>query len=132
MTRANAAADRVDDAPTYDSDAEERLLELVNAERAQAGESALALDQGLTSAARIHAELMAEQGTLTSFREKRPCRSVWREARSISIWQARMLPTTRILTMPMRDSCIRLPIERTSSGLASTSSAWESFAGEAA
>jgi uncharacterized protein YkwD len=42
----------------YDSAAEQMLLDLANQARAQAGASPLALDNGLSQAARIHAEAM--------------------------------------------------------------------------
>src|SRR5579864_1646016 len=42
----------------YDSGAEQQLLDLANQARAQAGAPALALDPGLSQAARAHAEAM--------------------------------------------------------------------------
>jgi uncharacterized protein YkwD len=44
--------------PDYDSEAERQLLELANQARAQAGLPALALDAGMSEAARAHAEEM--------------------------------------------------------------------------
>jgi uncharacterized protein YkwD len=56
------AASMVPDIPLheYDWDAEQRLLELANQARAQAGASALTLDSGLSQAARAHAFAMFE------------------------------------------------------------------------
>jgi hypothetical protein len=49
----------------YDSQAEQRLLELTNQERQKAGVPPLQLDPGLTAAARQHAALMAPRGQLS-------------------------------------------------------------------
>jgi uncharacterized protein YkwD len=49
----------------YDSEAEQRLLELANQARSQAGESPLVLDDGLSQAARIHAQAMFEERQLS-------------------------------------------------------------------
>ena len=50
---------------TYDADAERQLLDLANEARAEAGVSALQMDEGLTRAARLHAQLMASQQKLS-------------------------------------------------------------------
>lgn len=50
---------------TYDADAERQLLDLANEARAHAGVPALQMDEGLTRAARIHAQLMASQQKLS-------------------------------------------------------------------
>lgn len=47
--------------PTYDAEAERRLLEMANRERAKAGLSPLQEDEGLTQAAREHGAAMAAQ-----------------------------------------------------------------------
>ncbi len=65
MARADYHADQSERGITFDSQAEQRLLELTNAERARTGLTSLATDEGLTAAARIHAALMAEQATLS-------------------------------------------------------------------
>lgn len=49
----------------YDRNAERLLLELANQSRAQAGAAALALDSGLSQAARTHAAAMLEAGQLS-------------------------------------------------------------------
>src|SRR6202011_4992876 len=46
----------------FDSAAELQLLQLANQARAQAGAPPLALDEGLSHAARIHAQPMVEPG----------------------------------------------------------------------
>lgn len=51
--------------PYYDSDAERRLLDLANRERAKAGLPPLQKDEGLTEAARAHAAAMAAQQKLS-------------------------------------------------------------------
>jgi uncharacterized protein YkwD len=51
--------------PEYDVKSEQLLLELANQSRAQAGEPSLALDAGLTRAARAHAEAMLAAGQLS-------------------------------------------------------------------
>jgi uncharacterized protein YkwD len=54
-----------DESPSYDTDAERQLLQMANAERVRAGLPALKLDQGLTSAARVHAAEMASQNQIS-------------------------------------------------------------------
>jgi uncharacterized protein YkwD len=49
----------------FDSAAELQLLQLANQARAQAGAPPLALDEGLSQAARIHAQAMVEAGQLS-------------------------------------------------------------------
>ncbi len=49
----------------FDSAAERQLLQLANQARAQAGAPPLALDQGLSQAARVHAEAMVEAQQLS-------------------------------------------------------------------
>jgi uncharacterized protein YkwD len=49
----------------FDSAAERQLLQLANQARAQAGAPPLALDEGLSQAARIHAQAMVEAGQLS-------------------------------------------------------------------
>jgi uncharacterized protein YkwD len=51
--------------PTYDAEAERRLLEMANRERAKAGLSPLQRDEGLTHAAREHGAAMASQKKLS-------------------------------------------------------------------
>jgi uncharacterized protein YkwD len=51
--------------PSFDSQAEQQLLQLANEARKRAGAPALHLDEGLTTAARTHAEVMAQQGQLS-------------------------------------------------------------------
>jgi uncharacterized protein YkwD len=57
---ADATADS-ETSTTYDAEAERRLLELANRERAKAGLSPLQEDEGLTQAAREHGAAMAAQ-----------------------------------------------------------------------
>jgi uncharacterized protein YkwD len=52
-------------APSYDAEAERRLLELANRERAKAGLPPLQKDEGLTQAAREHGAAMAAQKKLS-------------------------------------------------------------------
>jgi uncharacterized protein YkwD len=59
-----AAAD-FQPSPTYDAEAEHRLLELVNRDRAKAGLAPLRKDEGLTQAAREHGAAMAAQKKLS-------------------------------------------------------------------
>jgi uncharacterized protein YkwD len=65
MASPDARADQSEPPITFEADAEQRLIELTNAERARRGQPPLAADEGLTAAARAHAALMAEQGTLS-------------------------------------------------------------------
>lgn len=58
-------ADQSEREISFDPEAEQRLLELTNMERARKGLSPLAPDDGLTTAARSHAALMAEQASLS-------------------------------------------------------------------
>jgi uncharacterized protein YkwD len=51
--------------PSYDAQAEERLLELTNRERQREGKPALKLDAGLAEAARAHANVMATREQLS-------------------------------------------------------------------
>jgi uncharacterized protein YkwD len=51
--------------PTYDAEAERRLLEMANRERAKAGLPPLQKDEGLTQAARKHGAAMAAQKKLS-------------------------------------------------------------------
>ena len=51
--------------PMIDSEAEQQLLELANQARKQAGVPPLTSDAGLTSAARAHADVMAQQRQLS-------------------------------------------------------------------
>ena len=48
------------DSPEFDTEAETRLLEIANRDRAAAGLSMLEIHKGLTEAARQHAIAMAE------------------------------------------------------------------------
>lgn len=57
---------------SYDAPAERQLLDLANEARAQAGVPALQMDEGLTRAARIHAQLMASQQKLSHQFENEP------------------------------------------------------------
>ena len=50
---------------SYDADAEKRLLEMANADRARAGMSPLKMDEGLVKAARAHAAEMASRKELS-------------------------------------------------------------------
>jgi uncharacterized protein YkwD len=59
-----AAAD-FQPSPTYDAEAEHRLLERVNRDRAKAGLAPLRKDEGLTQAAREHGAAMAAQKKLS-------------------------------------------------------------------
>jgi uncharacterized protein YkwD len=59
-----AAADS-QPSPTYDVEAERRLLELANRDRAKAGLPPLRKDEGLTQAARAHGAAMAAQKKLS-------------------------------------------------------------------
>jgi uncharacterized protein YkwD len=59
-----AAADS-QPSPTYDAEAEHRLLELANRDRAKAGLPPLQKDEGLTQAAREHGAAMAAQKKLS-------------------------------------------------------------------
>jgi uncharacterized protein YkwD len=65
MAQPDARGDQSESQITFDPEAEQRLLELTNAERARMGLQPLAADDGLTEAARDHAALMAEQATLS-------------------------------------------------------------------
>jgi uncharacterized protein YkwD len=58
--------------PSYDSDAEQRLLAFANQARAKAGAPPLHLDEGLTAAARAHADVMARKKQLTHQFEGEP------------------------------------------------------------
>jgi uncharacterized protein YkwD len=60
-----AAFPNPESSPAYDSQAEQRLLELTNQERQKAGAPPLQLDSGLTQAARQHAAVMASKGELS-------------------------------------------------------------------
>jgi uncharacterized protein YkwD len=60
-----AAFSNPESSPTYDSQAEQRLLELTNEERQKAGVPPLRLDPGLTEAARQHAALIASKQELS-------------------------------------------------------------------
>jgi uncharacterized protein YkwD len=51
--------------PNFDSQAEQQLLQLANEARKRAGAPVLHPDEGLTKAARSHAEVMARQGQLS-------------------------------------------------------------------
>jgi uncharacterized protein YkwD len=51
--------------PSFDAEAELQLLEMANHARAQAGVPPLNLDEGLTLAARAHADVMAQQQQLS-------------------------------------------------------------------
>ena len=54
-----------DSAPAFDNEAERKLLELANADRARAGLAPLKMDDGLVRAARAHATEMAKQDQLS-------------------------------------------------------------------
>jgi uncharacterized protein YkwD len=56
----------------FDPAAEQQLLQLANQARAKAGAPPLALDQGLSQAARIHAQAMVEAGELSHRFEGEP------------------------------------------------------------
>jgi uncharacterized protein YkwD len=58
--------------PNYDSDAERQLLDYANQARAKAGAPPLHLDEGLTAAARAHADVMARKKQLTHQFEGEP------------------------------------------------------------
>ena len=60
-----AEPQNLDASPAYDTQAEQRLLELTNQERQKAGAPALQPDPGLTEAARQHAVLIASKGELS-------------------------------------------------------------------
>jgi uncharacterized protein YkwD len=51
--------------PNYDAEAERRLLDMANRERAKAGLPPLQKDEGLTQAAREHGAVMAAQKKLS-------------------------------------------------------------------
>jgi uncharacterized protein YkwD len=51
--------------PSFDPEAEQQLLEMANRARAQVGAPALHFDEGLTMAARAHADVMAQQQQLS-------------------------------------------------------------------
>jgi uncharacterized protein YkwD len=51
--------------PSFDPEAEQQLLEMANQARAQVGAPALRFDEGLTLAARAHADVMAQQQQLS-------------------------------------------------------------------
>jgi uncharacterized protein YkwD len=53
------------DNPSYDNQAERRLLDMANAERAHTGLPPLKMDEGLVRAARVHAAKMASQNQLS-------------------------------------------------------------------
>jgi|SRR5579863_4376124 len=56
----------------FDSQAEQQILELANRSRQQAGAAALAIDPGLSHAARVHAEAMLEARELSHQFEGEP------------------------------------------------------------
>jgi len=58
--------------PNYDSEAEQQLLEYANRAREKAGAPPLHLDEGLTAAARAHADVMARKRQLTHQFEGEP------------------------------------------------------------
>src|ERR1700757_3792119 len=58
--------------PNYDSEAEQQLLEYANRAREKAGAPPLHLDEGLTAAARAHADVMARKKQLTHQFEGEP------------------------------------------------------------
>ena len=62
---ATASAADSQPSPNYDAEAERRLLEMTNRERANAGLAPLQVDDGLVKAARAHAAAMAAQGKLS-------------------------------------------------------------------
>jgi len=51
--------------PSFDSQAEQQLVQLANEARRRVGAPALHFDEGLTTAARTHAGVMAQQGQLS-------------------------------------------------------------------
>jgi uncharacterized protein YkwD len=57
---------------TYDAEAEQQLLDLANLARARAGAPPLHLDEGLTTAARTHADVMARREQLSHQFEGEP------------------------------------------------------------
>jgi uncharacterized protein YkwD len=57
---------------TYDAEAERQLLQLANQARARTGAPPLHLDEGLTAAARMHAEVMARREQLSHQFEGEP------------------------------------------------------------
>lgn len=57
--------DRYQQFPSYDAQAEQRLLDLTNLERQREGKPILKLDAGLAEAARTHAAAMASRGQLS-------------------------------------------------------------------
>jgi uncharacterized protein YkwD len=65
IVHADYHADQSEQEITFDAEAEQRLLQLTNVERARAGQPSLVMDEGLTAAARTHAAHMAEQATLS-------------------------------------------------------------------
>jgi uncharacterized protein YkwD len=60
-----APASNYQPSPTYDKEAEQQLLELANQARTKAGTPPLHLDEGLSLAARAHADVMAQQQQLS-------------------------------------------------------------------
>jgi uncharacterized protein YkwD len=59
------AASEYQPSPDFDNQAEQQLLEFANQARARVGAPPLHLDDGLTAAARAHADVMARQKELT-------------------------------------------------------------------
>lgn len=60
-----ALASEYQPSPSFDAEAEQQLLEMANQARAQAGAPPLHFDEGLTLAARAHADVMAQQQQLS-------------------------------------------------------------------
>jgi uncharacterized protein YkwD len=60
-----AIASEYQPSPSFDAAAENQLLGMANQARAQAGAPPLHLDEGLTTAARAHADVMAQQQQLS-------------------------------------------------------------------
>jgi len=64
-TSDRAVASDYQPSPNFDAEAEQQLLQMANQARAQAGAPPLHLDEGLTLAARAHADVMAQQQQLS-------------------------------------------------------------------
>lgn len=67
-----AVASEYQPSPSFDAEAEQQLLEMANQARAHAGAPPLHIDQGLTLAARAHADVMAQQQQLSHQFEGEP------------------------------------------------------------
>jgi uncharacterized protein YkwD len=105
LGRADARADQSQPDITFDTEAEQRLLELTNAERARMGQRPLAMDGGLTAAARAHAALMAEQASLSH------------QLPGEAPLQQRLAPSALPLDMMGENVALDMDIERAHEGL---------------